>query len=53
MWGDAEDMGPTTTGGSDTFVFIDDFGENFIYDFDQAEDDLLEFQVAGVSYNFV
>jgi hypothetical protein len=33
---------------SETFVFIDAFGEDSVYDFNQGEGDLIEFQVAGV-----
>lgn len=48
MWGDAEDMSESAKGGSDTFVFIDRFLFDFVYDFDQAERDKIEFQVEGV-----
>jgi hypothetical protein len=34
--------------GSDTFVFLDDFGNDYIYDFSQAEGDKIEFQVTDV-----
>ena len=46
MWGDWVLGGGT--GGSDTFVFVDAFSNDFVYDFHQAEGDLVEFQVAGV-----
>jgi hypothetical protein len=46
MWGDWRFGG---TGGADTFVFKDAFGTDYIYDFDQAENDLMQFQVAGVA----
>jgi hypothetical protein len=45
MWGDAPG---STTGGNDTFVFVDAFGQDFLYEYRQGED-TLEFQVAGVS----
>jgi hypothetical protein len=45
MWGDAVD---SATGGNDTFVFVDAFGQDFVNLYRQGED-TLEFQVAGVS----
>jgi hypothetical protein len=49
MWGDAQLLLDSATGGKDTFVFVDAaFGQDFVNDFHQGED-TLEFQVAGVS----
>jgi hypothetical protein len=45
MWGDAPG---SDTGGNDTFMFVDAFGQDFVNDFRQGKD-TLEFQVAGVS----
>jgi hypothetical protein len=48
MFGDAEFLLDSATGGNDTFVFGGGFGQDFVNDFHQGED-TLEFQVAGVS----
>jgi hypothetical protein len=45
MWGDAPG---SDTGGNDTFMFADAFGQDFVNDFREGKD-TLEFQVAGVS----
>jgi hypothetical protein len=47
MWGDFG-SGPGV-GGADTFVFAGSFGNDFVYDFTQSENDMIEFQIAGVS----
>jgi hypothetical protein len=48
MWGDAETLADSATGGHDTFVFAGAFGNDFVNDFHQHED-TLEFRVAGVA----
>jgi hypothetical protein len=48
MWGDTQLLSGSATGGNDTFVFVDAFGQDFVNDFRQGED-TIEFQVAGVS----
>jgi hypothetical protein len=48
MWGDAETLADSATGGHDTFVFAGTFGNDFVNDFHQHED-TLEFHVAGVA----
>jgi hypothetical protein len=48
MWGDAQLLLDSATGGNDTFVFVDAFGQDFVNDFRQGED-IIEFQVAGVA----
>jgi hypothetical protein len=48
MWGDAQSLRDSATGGNDTFVFVDAFGQDSVYLYRQGED-TLEFQVAGVS----
>ena len=48
MWGDAQVLFDSATGGNDTFVFAGAFGEDFVNDFRQGED-TMEFQVAGVA----
>jgi Ca2+-binding RTX toxin-like protein len=47
MWGDSASGGGI--GGADTFVFADAFGNDYIYDFHQADSDKIEFQVADVT----
>lgn len=37
-----------TSGGADTFVFTDNFGNDFIHDFRQSDGDRIEIGVAGV-----
>ena len=48
MWGDAQSLAYSATGGHDTFVFVGAFGNDLVKDFHQDED-TLEFQVAGVA----
>ena len=48
MWGDAQDLSASATGGNDTFVFAGAFGSDSVNDFRQGED-TIEFQVAGVA----
>jgi hypothetical protein len=48
MWGDAQSLLGSATGGNDTFVFVGAFGSDQVFDFRQNEDKI-EFQVAGVS----
>jgi hypothetical protein len=48
MSGDAALLLDSATGGNDTFMFVDAFGQDFVNDFRQGED-TLEFQVASVS----
>jgi hypothetical protein len=38
MWGDADIMDARARGGSDTFVFAEDNGNDTIYDFEQGKD---------------
>ena len=37
-----------SSGGADTFIFIDTFGNDYIYDFRQSDKDQIKFDVAGV-----
>jgi hypothetical protein len=48
MWGDAQIISGSATGGNDRFVFVDAFGQDFVNDF-RRDEDTLEFQVAGVA----
>ncbi|MGG7055970.1 hypothetical protein [Nitrosomonas sp. ANs5] len=48
MWGDFGDPS-ITQGGADTFVFLNNFGNDFIYDFRQSDGDQIIFAVTGVS----
>jgi hypothetical protein len=48
MWGDAQILSASATGGNDTFVFAGAFGSDSVNDFRQGED-TMEFQVAGVA----
>ena len=56
MWGDAQFMSADASGGQDTFVFKDDpaagltaGNQNFIVDFNQSQQDVIAFDVPGVT----